>query len=96
MTETLQPAVISEEDLTTFLDQEDPMAVVVWNDDVNTFDHVIKALMEILLHPRSLAEQLTMRVHTAGKAVVAYRPKDEALAAVQRFHQRTIQATAEP
>jgi ATP-dependent Clp protease adaptor protein ClpS len=94
MTETLD-AVITEEDVGQLVDIEDPWAVIVWNDDVNTFAHVIKALVEILNHSLARAEMLTDRIHNTGKAVVAVRPKEEAAAIVRRFHDRRIQATME-
>ena len=96
MTQTLDAEVISDEDVGRLIDDEDLWAVVVWNDDVNTFAHVIKALVEILNHSLARAEVLTNRIHNTGKAVVALRPKDEAERIVQRFHARGIQATIEP
>jgi ATP-dependent Clp protease adaptor protein ClpS len=96
MTQTLDSMVISEEDVEKLVDDDDLWAVLVWNDDINTFAHVIKALIEILNHTQTRAEQLADRVHRTGKAVVAIRPKDEAAAAVRRFHSRLIQATMEP
>ncbi|HXQ19673.1 MAG TPA: ATP-dependent Clp protease adaptor ClpS [Acidimicrobiales bacterium] len=95
MSQTLDSSVIQENDIETFLDEEDPWAVLVWNDDVNTFDHVIKALIDILNHSRARAEQLALRVHNTGKAVVAVRPKEEAVAAARRFQDRGIWATVE-
>jgi ATP-dependent Clp protease adaptor protein ClpS len=88
-----KPATIDLEDVNTFLTNADLWAVIVWNDDVNTFDHVIKALVEILQHPKARAERLAYQVHTTGKAVVGIRPKDEAESAVQRLHARGIQAS---
>jgi ATP-dependent Clp protease adaptor protein ClpS len=96
MTQTLDAEVLSEEDAEQLIDHEDLWAVVVWNDDVNTFAHVIKALVEILDHSLARAELLTNRIHNTGKAVVAFRPKDEAAEIVKRFHARGIQATMEP
>jgi ATP-dependent Clp protease adaptor protein ClpS len=94
MTQTLD-VVVTEEDVEKLVDDEDLWAVLVWNDDVNTFAHVIKALVEILNHSLARAELLTDRIHTTGKAVVAFRPKEEAATIVQRFHARRIQATME-
>jgi len=96
MTQTLDAEVLTEEDLDRLIDHEDLWAVVVWNDDVNTFAHVIKALVEILHHSLARAEVLTNRIHHTGKAVVALRPKEEAVGIAQRFHARGIQATVEP
>jgi len=58
MTQTLE-VVITDEDVDKLVDDEDLWAVLVWNDDVNTFAHVIKALVEILNHSLARAEQLT-------------------------------------
>jgi len=96
MTQTLDAPTIADEDPETLLRDEELWAVVIWNDDVNTFAHVTKALIEILRHSPARARQLTLRVHDTGKAVVAVRPKDEAVTAVHRFHERGIRATVEP
>jgi ATP-dependent Clp protease adaptor protein ClpS len=96
MTQTLDAEILSDADVEKLVDEENLWAVVVWNDDVNTFAHVIKALVEILNHSLVRAEQLTNRIHNTGKAVVALRPKEEATAIVKRFHGRGIQATVEP
>jgi ATP-dependent Clp protease adaptor protein ClpS len=95
MTQTLDSMVITEADVDKLVEEEDLWAILVWNDDVNTFGHVIKALIDILEHPRARAEQLTDRIHNNGKAVVGLRPKEEAEAVVRRFHKRQIQATME-
>jgi len=96
MTQTLTTPTVPDEDFDQLVRVDELWAVIVWNDDVNTFAHVTKALIEILHHSTARAEQLTLRVHNTGKAVVAVRPKDEALSAVHRFHGRGIQATLEP
>jgi len=93
VTQIIENPTVPVDDVETIFDLEDVWAVIVWNDEVNTFQHVIKALMEILSHSLERAEHLTLEVHTTGKAVVAVRPKDEALAAVHAFHRRGIQAT---
>lgn len=45
-------------------------ALVVFNDDVNTFDHVINALIEVCGHTREQAEQCTWFIHFKGKYAV--------------------------
>lgn len=44
--------------------------IVLWNDDVNTFDFVIDALIDVCEHNLIQAEQCTMLVHYKGKCVV--------------------------
>ena len=44
--------------------------LILWNDDVNTFDHVIESLVEICKHDLLQAEQCTYIVHYNGKCTV--------------------------
>jgi ATP-dependent Clp protease adaptor protein ClpS len=44
--------------------------LIVYNDDVNTFDWVIESLMDICKHSFEQAEQLSLIVHFKGKAIV--------------------------
>lgn len=44
--------------------------LVVFNDEVNTFDHVIDTLMEICEHSPEQAEQCTLLIHHKGKCTV--------------------------
>ena len=44
--------------------------LIVYNDDVNTFDWVIESLMDICNHTFEQAEQLSLIVHFKGKAIV--------------------------
>jgi ATP-dependent Clp protease adaptor protein ClpS len=45
-------------------------SIVVYNDDVNTFDHVIDTLMEYCEHTFEQAEQCTLLIHFKGKCSV--------------------------
>lgn len=49
--------------------------LVVYNDDYNTFDWVIKCLKELLKYPHQQAEQLSLIIHFTGKAAVKTAPK---------------------
>jgi ATP-dependent Clp protease adaptor protein ClpS len=44
--------------------------IVVYDDDFNTFDHVIRCFMRILGHTAQQSEQLALLIHTTGKASV--------------------------
>jgi ATP-dependent Clp protease adaptor protein ClpS len=46
------------------------MDLVVFNDDVNTFDHVIATLIRVCKHTPEQAEQCTMLIHYKGKCAV--------------------------
>ena len=49
---------------------EQAWKLIVWNDEVNTFDWVIQALMEICGHSREQAEQCTLIIHYKGSYAV--------------------------
>ena len=44
--------------------------IVLFNDDVNTFDHVIDSLVAICSHSHEQAEQCALLVHYKGKCIV--------------------------
>jgi ATP-dependent Clp protease adaptor protein ClpS len=51
--------------------------IVVYNDDVNTFDHVIDTLMRVCEHTPEQAEQCSLIVHYNGKCTVKTGPLDK-------------------
>ncbi len=44
--------------------------IVLHNDDVNTFDHVIESLIDLCEHTSEQAEQCAVFVHYKGKCTV--------------------------
>jgi ATP-dependent Clp protease adaptor protein ClpS len=44
--------------------------IVLFNDDVNTFEHVIETLIEVCEHTAEQAEQCSIIVHHNGKCTV--------------------------
>ena len=44
--------------------------IVLYNEDVNTFDHVIETLMRVCEHTAEQAEQCAIIVHYTGKCAV--------------------------
>ncbi|HET8885217.1 MAG TPA: ATP-dependent Clp protease adaptor ClpS [Salinimicrobium sp.] len=44
--------------------------IVLYNDDVNTFDHVVECLMSACEHTLEQAEQCSLLVHYKGKCTV--------------------------
>lgn len=57
--------------------EEDLYNLVVFNDDVNTFDHVTKTLIKICKHSAEQAEQCTYIIHFKGKCTVKSGSFDE-------------------
>lgn len=59
-----------EEKVEVKKDVEKNRSLVLYNDDVNTFDHVIDSLIKICKHEIIQAEQCTWIVHYNGKCAV--------------------------
>jgi ATP-dependent Clp protease adaptor protein ClpS len=66
----LKEVTKKEEEVEVLDEGTHPYQVVLYNDDVNTFDWVIECLMDICEHEDLQAEQCAMLVHFKGKAVV--------------------------
>jgi ATP-dependent Clp protease adaptor protein ClpS len=52
----------------------DSGSLILFNDDVNTFEHVIKSLVEICGHDPVQAEQCALIVHFKGKCEIKSGP----------------------
>ena len=61
---------ISLEDLFSDIGVGHTARIIVYNDDHNTFEWVIKCFVEILHHTNEQSEQLAYIIHTKGKATV--------------------------
>jgi len=68
----MKPAHKQEElvDVMEAVETTDLMDLVVFNDDVNTFDHVIATLIRVCQHTPQQAEQCTLLIHYKGKCAV--------------------------
>lgn len=55
------------ESKTTIQDKKD---LIIYNDDYNTFDHVIDSLVKVCKHEIIQAEQCTWIIHYNGKCAV--------------------------
>ena len=63
-----QEETFAEEDVMELIDDE--CHLILYNDDVNTFDHVIDTLVEVCHHTFEQAEQCAIIVHFKGKCDV--------------------------
>ena len=57
-------------DLLEAVEITDVKDLVVFNDDFNTFDHVISTLIRVCKHTPEQAEQCTLLIHFKGKCTV--------------------------
>jgi len=52
------------------IDATEQKSLVVYNDDFNTFQHVIDTLIRVCKHSKEQAEQCTWLIHYKGKCAV--------------------------
>ena len=57
-------------DVLEAVETTDLMDLVVFNDDVNTFEHVTRTLKKVCQHTPEQAEQCTLIIHYKGKCQV--------------------------
>lgn len=80
---------------TTSISVSSGYSLVVWNDDVNTFDWVIETLIKICKHTREQAEQCAIFIHTTGKYAVKNGEYETLKPMCTAIQDRLIQATLE-
>ena len=72
-----------------------PAHIIVYNDDVNSFEWVIQCFMEILKHSHEQAEQLSIIIHFKGKATVKSGTKGELIPLCEALLDRGLSAELE-
>ncbi len=64
------PDLLEQEIIEVVLKEEAVKALILYNDDVNTFEFVTESLIKVCEHDSLQAEQCTYLVHYTGKCVV--------------------------
>ncbi len=88
LTETLEKTSILEQ----LVEQKD---LIVYNDDFNSFDHVIESLIKICGHNSIQAEQCTYIIHHNGKCQVKRGPFKDLMPMCTGLLERGISAEIE-
>jgi len=70
MGKVVKPLYREEKAVEVLEEEIDVNDLVVFNDDVNTFQHVINTLIRVCRHTSEQAEQCTMLIHFKGKCAV--------------------------
>lgn len=89
----IKPLHHQETDVLT--DAEEPCHLIVWNDEVNTFEWVIETLMEVCGHTAEQAEQCAYIIHYQGKYAVKNGSYDDLKPECDAITERGIGATIE-
>jgi len=85
----------NEQDIDVLTDQVDPCNLIVWNDNVNTFEWVIETLIEVCGHSPEQAEQCSYFIHYKGKYAVKNGQYEELKPMCDAITERGIGATVE-
>ena len=84
---------LEEVDLLTSI--EEPCNLILWNDDVNSFEWVIETLVEVCGHSYEQAEQCAYIIHYHGKYAVKQGSYDDLKPQCDSITERGINATVE-
>ena len=82
-------------DTDVLTDVEEPCRLIMWNDEVNTFEWVIETLIDLCDHTQEQAQQCAWIIHTKGKYAVKNGAYDELKPLCDAITDRGIGATVE-
>lgn len=85
----------SETQSDTLTAYEEVFNLIVWNDDVNTFEWVIETLVEVCGHSNEQAEQCAYFIHFQGKYAVKQGEYYKLKRMCDKITERGIGATIE-
>ena len=74
---------------------QEPCQLIVWNDEVNTFEWVIDTLIEVCGHSPEQAEQCAYIIHFRGKYAVKHGEFETLKSMCKAITERGINATVE-
>lgn len=84
-----------KEDVDVLTASDEPYSLIVWNDEVNTFEWVIETLVEVCGHSTEQAEQCAYIIHFQGKYAVKQGSYDDLKPQCDAITDRGIGATLE-
>lgn len=84
--------ILTDEDVLLLEEHIDLRNLVVYNDDINTFEHVIETLIQVCNHSQEQAEQCTYLIHFKGKCTVKVGAFEELEGMCTAIHDRGISA----
>ena len=90
-----KPYIEEQQETDLLVDDGNNCQLIVWNDEVNTFEWVIDTLIEICGHTQEQAEQCAMIIHTKGKYAVKEGSYEELKPMCDSITDRGIGATVE-
>lgn len=73
----------------------DPCRVIIYNDDHNTAEHVVRSLMEIFGHSFEMAKKIMMEAHKGTKTVAQVETRSKATYHVTLLQKAGLKAEVE-
>ena len=89
------PDIKQQEEPDTLTTTESYYNLIVWNDEINTFDWVIETLMQVCGHSHQQAEQCAIIIDSKGKYAVKDGSYDILKPQCDAITERGINATIE-
>jgi ATP-dependent Clp protease adaptor protein ClpS len=92
MISSTRPQTVPERALTAF-----PLyRVLLHNDDTNSMDHVVRALMRVFRFDQSECERIMLEAHRNGLALCTIEPLEQAELHRDQLRSSSLIATIEP
>ena|SRR5260221_658267 len=85
----------NKEEIDVLTSIDEPYSLIVWNDEVNTFQWVIETLIEVCGYTHEQAEQCSYIIHFQGKYAVKQGSYDDLKPLCDAITDRCIGATIE-
>ena len=89
------PVVKTRKDESSTIQLDGMCQVVLYNDDVNSFEHVIKTVMQVFEHPHAIAMKLAWDAHQNGKTVAQVEGREDAVLHKQQLQSAGLTAEVE-
>jgi ATP-dependent Clp protease adaptor protein ClpS len=91
----IETEILYQDEVALLEESTDLRNLIVYNDDVNTFDHVIATLIKVCGHSAEQAEQCTLLIHYKGKCTVKVGSYEELAAMCTALHDKDLSANIE-
>jgi len=70
--------------------------VLLHNDDVNSMEHVVRALLQVFKFELAMCEQIMIEAHNSGIALCTVEPYEQAEHHQEQLRSLSLVATIEP
>lgn len=74
---------------------EDFCQVILFNDDVNSMEHVVGALVQVFNHTTQLAAKIMVEAHRKGRAIAEVEAESQAVLHKQQLESLGLTAAVE-